>query len=462
MVYVLTSTIKFHNRKGFGRVEITNPISVEIEKNIKNEENFCTIVVSKNIFGTIDRLGNGETFGGIFHDFGAVKGVNGESMELGSFVEVSLGYNRADAEYFSGFINNINLDGDFVTIRVQDYSYILKKLVLDMDTKTRTLKEIGDFIIEKANEYLLNNYSGFLYNNGGFGDQVFSTSPVTPEPIDINYVFPDFKIHNFKLSKANGLDVLKYLRDKFIIDSFMSSNIIYLNYALDQKAFDSWNEKNTKVFTLVSDRFLKGADVLLEEGVDKNNFVKELPTGYNYILSTQNLKYQYGEEILRKYIIKSISPRTGKEVKVEVGNDGGDKHTIVLIPDKDEYTEDDLRKMYKQLELKYTYTGFKKGSTFTTYGMPVINLYEPVAFVGVGFKDESNTPYQISQANAYLVTGKKVTFGEGGFRQEVEIGIKLQLSGDIFNEDVFFQGDGNKLKGTDLNIFDGTQKLFLE
>lgn len=445
MVYKLSCGIKFYPKSGNNPLVVDNPISVECEKNLKNEENFCTITLSKNIYGEISL--NDDTFilDGYFHDFGVVKKTNSTALELGNYVVVNLGYNGSGIREFEGFINNINLDGDVVTIQIQDYSYILKKLVLDLDTKTRVLEEIGNLIESKTHEYININYQGNIIPR-----------------FKITYVFPDFKIHNFKLAKANGLDVLKYFRDKFIIDSFLDSNILHLNYALDQNAFTQWNENNTPVFTLVSDRYLKGADVLLEAKIDKPDLVRELPIGYNYILASQNLKYQYGEEILRKYIIKSISPRTGKETKIEIGNDGGDKHTIVLTPDNDEYTEDDLRKMYSSLALKYTYTGFKKGSTFTTYGAPSINLYIPVAFVGVGFKDESNTPFQIAQATAYLVTGKKVTFGVNGYRQEIEIGIKLELSGSIFNEDVFFtSNNSNKIKGTDLSMFDGTQKLFL-
>ena len=62
--------------------------------------------------------------------------------------------------------------------------------------------------------------------------------------------------------------------------------------------------------------------------------------------------------------------------------------------------------------------------------MPRIPLLSCIAFDGVGNINYLSGVYTLIGKSTYLVVGVNISFGEGGFRQDITIANKLSMEGD--------------------------------
>lgn len=130
-------------------------------------------------------------------------------------------------------------------------------------------------------------------------------------------------------------------------------------------------------------------------------------TGVN-IISDENLDEQNADDIKIKLKVISLQPDNKKKIKVEVGDNGGERRTLHCY----NKTEAEAKAWGKQ-ELERLKRSGLTGS-FTTFGAPLVDCLD---VVGIKIDDERKGKYQV-QKNA-------ITYGTGGFRQEITLGARI-------------------------------------
>ncbi len=130
-------------------------------------------------------------------------------------------------------------------------------------------------------------------------------------------------------------------------------------------------------------------------------------TGVN-IISDENLDEQNADDIKIKLKVISLQPDNKKKIKVEVGDNGGERRTLHCY----NKTEAEAKAWGKQ-ELERLKRSGLTGS-FTTFGAPLVDCLD---VVGIKIDDERKGKYQV-QKNV-------ITYGTGGFRQEITLGARI-------------------------------------
>lgn len=130
-------------------------------------------------------------------------------------------------------------------------------------------------------------------------------------------------------------------------------------------------------------------------------------TGVN-IISDENLDEQNADDVKIKLKVISLQPDNKKKIKVEVGDNGGERRTLHCY----NKTEAEAKAWGKQ-ELERLKRSGLTGS-FTTFGAPLVDCLD---VVGIKIDDERKGKYQV-QKNV-------ITYGTGGFRQEITLGARI-------------------------------------
>ncbi len=141
-----------------------------------------------------------------------------------------------------------------------------------------------------------------------------------------------------------------------------------------------------------------------------------------------NLRYQKDYELNLRVVYQSKQTSTKDKTKGKmfigtdnnnkpdkgyIGDEGGE---TILINAPDNMSQKDCN--YWGL-LKYNgekYTGYVKGSTFTTFGEPALYMSQGIKIESILYPERNGT---------YFINGVKRSFGVDGYRQIVELGINL-------------------------------------
>lgn len=137
-----------------------------------------------------------------------------------------------------------------------------------------------------------------------------------------------------------------------------------------------------------------------------NSPAQVFKTGLN-IISDQNLKQQKAENMRLKVKAVSLMP-DNKKIKVEVGDSDGELRTMHTYNKK----ESEL-KAWAQQEVKRLKRDGLTGS-FSTFGF---KLVDPLDAVGIVIDGNKMGVYQVKKVI--------VKYGDGGFRQEITIGLRV-------------------------------------
>lgn len=130
-------------------------------------------------------------------------------------------------------------------------------------------------------------------------------------------------------------------------------------------------------------------------------------TGVN-IISDESLDEQNADDVKIKLKVISLQPDNKKKIKVEVGDNGGERRTLHCY----NKTEAEA-KAWGEQELERLKRSGLTGS-FTTFGAPLVDCLD---VVGIKIDDERKGKYQV-QKNV-------ITYGTGGFRQEITLGARV-------------------------------------
>lgn len=145
------------------------------------------------------------------------------------------------------------------------------------------------------------------------------------------------------------------------------------------------------------------AGVLFERDTASSQVFK---TGLN-IISDQSLKQQKAENMRLKVKAVSLMPNN-KKIKVEVGDADGEHRTLHTY----NKAESEL-KAWAEQEIKRLKRDGLTGS-FTTFGASLVDCLDAVGIIIDGNK-----------MGVYQVKKSVIKYGDGGFRQEVTLGLRV-------------------------------------
>ena len=101
------------------------------------------------------------------------------------------------------------------------------------------------------------------------------------------------------------------------------------------------------------------------------------------------------------------------------------KKTVVYFEPK---TNEELKKMAEEYIGDYKYTGYKKGSTITSFGFPAANVFDKIYIIEV-YQNQSGGKEPFSLIiQKYNVDAVNITYGNGGIRQKINIGQLLSTN----------------------------------
>lgn len=374
---------------------------INIKKSIDSPCSTCTLTVPK----TLKRRKEDNSLEYIFSDFG----VNNNLIRKGNYIKIELGYSKDSAglstiknEYFRGFISNINILENSVQIECEDYYFLFKKVVINQATKTLKLNDIGNLIITECNKYL---------------DELTANSiTIGAEKMQLITAFPDLDIVKFESKEGSPIQIIEILKKNYLLESFFVKNTLNIGMNWNPEFYQDVN-KDWYTFSLFNRNLL-------------DNTIKEK---LHYVLERNNLKYQKVDDSNLQVSTVVINRKTGDKFEKVYGNKNGDKKQLTFYIDT-AFSEKEMDNLTRQNYNKLVYNGFTKGSTFTTFGLPFIEILDLVSFNGFGNVGWLDGIHTLIGKSTYLVEGLNITYGNG-FRQTISIGKKIDLESD--NKEIY-------------------------
>lgn len=141
---------------------------------------------------------------------------------------------------------------------------------------------------------------------------------------------------------------------------------------------------------------------------DHNTGIRQVfETGVN-IISDSSLDEQNSEDVKIKLKVVSLQPDNKNKIKVEVGDNDGERRTIHCYGKNESEA-----KAWGEQELERLKRDGLTGS-FTTFGHVLLDRLD---IIGVKINGERKGKYQVQK--------NTITFGAGGFRQDITLGARV-------------------------------------
>ncbi len=374
-----------HNITVNDSFKLNKILDIRITKTLSSFTNNCVISVPKYLRVPSPFLNSNQP---AFTDFGST------FFKKGDRFSIKLGYQYLtnmylEDEQFYGFLSNIEVLEHTVNLHLEDYSYFLKKVKFNFSDANATLSTIGNLIETEVNKIIPQGVPKIKVIN------------------NFNFAIKDFIANN-----ATASQILDLLKGNYVLDSYFVKNELNLGVNFD-KIKTNVLPQNVKSFSTY-----------------RTDVIKGLPTNKKYykILNLTNLKYKNSDDIIYGVTLKNIV--NGKSTETKFGDDTGDHRDFIFFGDQTQKEKEEFVK--NQLE-KIKYSGFMKGSSFLTYGLPYIDIKDVISFDGIGFIRRFNQTVE-GQANSvydrssYLVDGVSITYGQSGFHQEIILSNKIAVN----------------------------------
>jgi len=194
------------------------------------------------------------------------------------------------------------------------------------------------------------------------------------------------------IAKVQSLGSLKYSRvtPAKILDTIKKEYGIYSYFILDS------NENPVLKVGLGSD----AADTITKEYVFEERIIDD------------NLEFQSEDDILYRVTCISINTKTNAKVEASAGDDDGQQKTFHYVNLTEKECQDHADVLVKELK----YTGLR--GTFTTFGEPYLRAGDIAKLVSKKYPDKDGE-YQSLEI--------KRSFGMEGYRQQIELGIRIDV-----------------------------------
>lgn len=274
----------------------------------------------------------------------------------------------APVELFKGFVTKVSVKIP-IEIECENSMYLCKQV-----QAPNKLFRQKDYTLEKMVKELIDVV------NSSKGSNLKLVEP--PEGVTTS-------IGDFRCQNETVAQVLDRLRKDYKVESWFrgdglhSSAIVYFP-----------NEGNTNVFVFQKNII---SDQLQYTRID------DVRLGFN--------AFSIQKEELHQNNSKGKRQTLHKRLQTFVGDKDGEIRTQFFFGAK---TVDELKKLAEERLLKFRYEGFK--GKFVTFG-------EPVTFHGD--KVEIRDTVLPERNGTYFVRGVETTFGQNGYRQEIELDFKI-------------------------------------
>lgn len=126
----------------------------------------------------------------------------------------------------------------------------------------------------------------------------------------------------------------------------------------------------------------------------------------NDLVSDRRLTWHEQDEVAIKVRAISMKPAGGKDI-IELGEEGGEVHTLHFY----NLSTAELRKSAQEEMKRINYPGYR--GFFQTFGVPQIRHSDQVQLNSVLYPERNGT---------YLVDSVNTSFGEQGYRRDIELG----------------------------------------
>lgn len=436
--YILKYELVIYSSITLNKIIITKHAQkIEWVHDIESYSNTFNFTLPKRL--KIKENGN-NNFNDLFTDFDANLFTRGDAFTATLYYANS----AVEPKTYVGNISQILIHDFTVDILCEDAFYWAKKTNFTISGSTISLNSLANILVEKINNIIstADSKTGFV------SGPAIKASPISKELISFN-------LTNYAFSKVNVIDVLQFLKDNYFMDSYfvttdagtfltigvnyttIGQNSIYSPYTVtNTRTFSDPADPNNSVQTITDKIIIRSfyhtfstypVDLIkraqIAQGLTNVNYLK--------IINMDNLIYKNQEDI-RIAIRCRIFYSNDKYQDITAGDLDGEIRTITMNGNGQNLNTTQIQNLINIQLSKLKYTGFQRGSTFVTYGMPAIYPMDLVCFDGVGFirwydNNTFNSSKQIVYPKAtYLVTGVKTTMDENGFRQEVAISNQIQ------------------------------------
>ncbi len=193
-------------------------------------------------------------------------------------------------------------------------------------------------------------------------------------PAVVLFEAPGMRLGSFRISNATPLKVLEELKNTYFLKSFFRAGKLYVGFAYVPK--------------LQAKHIIK---------FDQN------------VVNIDDLAYRIEDDIKIKLKIVNILPNNEKK-DYEFGDKKGEQRTLTYY----NKNESEINKIGKEEIKRLRYTGYR--GSITIFGSPMINHGDAIKLIDPLYPEREGT---------YLVKSVERTFGADGYRQKLELDIKL-------------------------------------
>ena len=292
---------------------------------------------------------------------------------------------------FTGYITKV-INKMPIELVCEDNMYTLKQIFLDkMSWAAADISDVITYILKGTN---------FSFTTGG----------------------ATMTLGNFRIENQTPAEVLEYLRKTFHVESFFRGDVLHCSPFVYYPDTNN-NPPHLLQFqkNIISDemQYTRADDVKI--GVKAYSISKQE-------LSTQTFDGRMKNKATRLEIFATKDNKGNVFYKdltggVQGGIDEGSFGSVVTLFYADGNTLDGLKQFAKARLNRLYYEGFR--GTFTTFGLPFIEHGDQVQFQDNVLPERNGT---------YFVKSVTRTFGMGGYRQKVEI--DLRIDGVLNNSDL--------------------------
>jgi len=196
-------------------------------------------------------------------------------------------------------------------------------------------------------------------------------------PSVVLFEAPGVSLGSFRISNATTIKILEELKSAYFLKSFFRGGKLYVGFAYVPK--------------------------LQKKHVLKFN---------QNVVSVDDLNYKIEDDVKIKLKIVNILPNNKKQ-EYEFGDTTGEQRTLTYYDKK----EADIKKIGAEEIKRLRYTGYR--GSITIFGEPMINHGDAVKLIDPKYPEREGT---------YLVKSVNKSFGDSGYRQTIELDIKINES----------------------------------
>ena len=289
---------------------------------------------------------------------------------------------------FTGYITKV-INKMPIELDCEDNMYALKQIFLDkMSWAAADISDVITYILKDTN---------FSFTTGG----------------------ATMSLGNFRIENQTPAEVLEYLRKTFHVESFFRGDVLHCSPFVYYPDTNN-NPPHLLYFqkNIISDemQYTRADDVKV--GVKAYSISKAE-------LATQTFDGRMKNKATRLEVFATKDNKGNVIFKdltggIKAGIDEGSFGNVVTLFYADGNTLDGLKQFAKARLNRLYYEGFR--GTFTTFGLPFIQHGDQVQFIDNVLPERNGT---------YFVKSVTRTFGMGGYRQKVEIDLRID---DVLNQ----------------------------